>query len=141
MHHDGSLSRLDLIAEPSERSRQSALLVGFSDHRLLKAVLSCTRPPAPSVTYTYRDLKCIDVPAFSMYLQQSLSVTSLSEDPDEIVRQLDDETRSEDVARPRTNGYPQRRGKRSAQDVGWNGGMPSAVRQLTVGHTEELVEQ
>ena len=40
MHHDGSLSRLDMIAEPSERSRLSApatVLVGFSDHRLLKA--------------------------------------------------------------------------------------------------------
>ena len=71
MHHDGSLSPLDLIAEPSEQSQLSApatVLVGFSDHRLLKAVLGCTRPPAPSVTYTYHDLKHIDVPAFCAYL-------------------------------------------------------------------------
>ena len=89
MHHDGSLSRLDMIAEPSERSRLSApatVLVGLSDHRLLKAVLRCTRPPAPSVIYTYCDLKSIDVPAFCAYLRQSPSVTSPSEDPDEIVR-------------------------------------------------------
>ena len=49
-------------------------------------------------------------------------------------------TKREDVAKLRTD-YPQRRGKQSAQDVGWNGGMPRAVRKPTVGHIEELVEQ
>lgn len=97
MHHDGGLSRLDLIVEPSKPRRLSVpktVLVGFSDHKLLKAVLSCSRPPAASATYSYRDLKHIDILSFRAHLRQSTSLRSPPEDPDEIVRQLHVDLRS-----------------------------------------------
>ena len=61
---------------------------------LVMFALSDFQPPAPLVTYSYRDLKRIDILAFCTYLRQSLSVTSPSDDPDEIVWQLNKDMRS-----------------------------------------------
>ena len=94
MHFNGSLSRLDVIAEPSNPRRLSTattVLTGFSDHRLLTSDLDCARPPSPKVTYSYPDLKRLDIVAFRRFLRCSKSVKLPSDDPDEIARQLDND--------------------------------------------------
>jgi len=92
LNYDGGLSRLDLIAEsghPRKLSSAADTLVGFSDHRLLTSLLDCVRPPVPTVTYSYRDIKRLDVDTFRKLLRSSSSVVDPSDDPDTIVRQLD----------------------------------------------------
>jgi hypothetical protein len=94
LNFDGGLSRLDLIAEsghPRKLSDASVVLTGFSDHRLLTAVLDCTRPPAAVVTYSYRDIRRLDVSAFRNLFSASSSVVSPSDDPNLIAQQLDDD--------------------------------------------------
>ena len=94
LNFDGGLSRLDLIAEsghPRKLSNPSQVLTGFSDHRLLTSTLGCTRPTSPVVTYSYRDIRRLDISAFRHAFRSSISVVSPSDDPDIIARQLDED--------------------------------------------------
>ena len=82
---------LDLIIK-SEGSRRlapaTATTTGFSDHSLLTTRLPCTNPPAPKITYTYRNFRHMDATAFRMSLRQTASFTTLSSDPDIAAEQL-----------------------------------------------------
>ena len=47
MHHDGRLNKLDVIIEriqPRRLQNAVTVLVGYSDHRFIKAVLRVARP-------------------------------------------------------------------------------------------------
>ena len=92
MHHDCRLNKLDLIIEQvqSRRFQDSVtMLIGYSDHRLIKVVLRIARPRVLQVTYTYRDYRRMDMPAFRSSVCTSKSMLSPSADLDDAVRQLD----------------------------------------------------
>ena len=92
MHHDGRLSKLDLIIErvqPRRLQNAVAVLTGYSDHRLVIAVLRVARPRVLPVTYTYRDYRRMDTPAFTSSVRTWKSMLSPSADLDDAVRQLD----------------------------------------------------
>ena len=46
----------------------STVSTGFSDHCLLKARLNCGRERTPVTSYSYRDIKNMDVDSFRAYL-------------------------------------------------------------------------
>ena len=60
MQSDGKESMLDLIIEPGHTrslSNSTMVMIGYSDHRLVKAHLDCARPHLSQVTYTFHDCK------------------------------------------------------------------------------------
>ena len=91
IHYDDKLSKLDLIVEPDNTrrlSRVATILVGYSDHKLVKAEFQCPRPPVPAVTYSYRNYRRMEMAAFRKSLQKFVSILSPPADLDDAVKQL-----------------------------------------------------
>ena len=149
LQSSGSDGMLDLIIEP-EKSRHltsvKTILVGYSDHRLVKVSLHCARPIAPRVTYIYRDFRRMDVCAFISYIRQTISFTSASSDVDESVHQLEqDITRGLDrllqfLSKPNdlvvsvTNGSQRKPMKPNKTDVDWRDATREHDRQRISWH-------
>ena len=100
IHHDGKLRKLDVMFESSTQRRLThvdTVIVGFTDHRLVKARLQ--HPSATSAVttrYSYRNTKNIDIAEFRETLLSSTSWSSplQSSDPDGIAVQLDADLRA-----------------------------------------------
>ena len=81
-----------MIIEPEHTRRLSAartVPVGYTDHRLVTSQLNCTMPPARRLTYSYRDFRRMDIPAFAAFLRNSSSMKTIHSDVDAATRQLD----------------------------------------------------
>ena len=92
MHNHGSFGKLNLILESDQCRRLSSVSTiptSYSDHRLVKCQLSCMRPPAQRTTYSYRDIRWMDLSEFEAFLRNSSSLKSTPADVDDIVQQLD----------------------------------------------------
>ena len=92
LHHNGLLNKLDLMFECESDRRLSevkTVIVGFSDHRLLKARLRCHRVQTATATYSYRDYKRMDIVGLRRFLLSRPSWTSPASDPNVVAAQLD----------------------------------------------------
>ena len=92
LHHNGRLNKLDLMFECESDRRLSEVktaIVGFSDHRLLKARLRCHRVQTATATYSYRDYKRMDIVGLRRFLLSRPSWTSPASDPNVVAAQLD----------------------------------------------------
>jgi hypothetical protein len=94
LHYDGSQSKLDLMFERDENRRLSevtTVVVGFSDHRLVKA---CRRAPAAVVKRTYREYRRFDIDGFRQYLRSLPTWSASAADPDVSAMQLESDLKS-----------------------------------------------
>ena len=97
LNYDGNMSKLDVIIEPeTDRHLNAATTVpvGFSDHNLVTSKLKCTRYKAPTSTYTFRDLRRLDMAAFRDFIRCSASYVSPPADPDELAGLLNSDLKA-----------------------------------------------
>ena len=88
----GVKNLLDLIIESdTDKLFHSVrtMSVTFSDHCLVTARLRVKRPPAALVTFSYRDIKNINLFEFRTQLARSKLIVSPSSDPDECMSQFE----------------------------------------------------
>ena len=127
------------------RQRQQPV---FFDHSLLITRLQCTNPPAPKVTYTYRNFRHMDATAFRMSLHQTASFTTRSSDEDIAAEQLTRDMKAvlerNDPLKSRTRRYgssdirwmtPEAIGARK-EGGGWSAGM-LAQNRIRIGRISE----